>query len=237
MRLKGSFVAALFILCVSSAASAGPTSGIITGTVTYTGTPAKPEPINMSKQPECAKLYPKPLMTEKVVTGPGNTLQNVVVYISAGASDVSPVPANPAIFDQQNCRYTTHALAFRVGQDVSISNSDPWSHNIHPIPRINREWNKLQPPTTPPFSYSYDKEEFIPVKCNIHAWMQAYFIVLKTSYFAVTGQDGRFAMPNLPPGKYTITAWHETFGTQSQEITIMNGQSLTVDFVFQAKSY
>ena len=237
MRLIGSSVVTLSILCVSSAASAGPTSGIITGTVTYTGTPAKPEPINMSKQPECAKLYPKPLMTEKVVTGPGNTLQNVVVYISAGASDVSPVPANPVIFDQQNCRYTTHVLAFRVGEDVSISNSDPWSHNIHPIPRINREWNKLQPPTTPPFSYSYDKEEFIPVKCNIHAWMQAYFIVLKTSYFAVTGQDGRFAMPNLPPGKYTITAWHETFGTQSQEITIMNGQSLTVDFIFPGKSY
>jgi hypothetical protein len=237
MRRKSSCVAALFILCVSAVADAGPRSGIITGAVTYTGTPAKPEPINMSKQPECARLYPKPLMTEKVVTGPGNAVQNVVVYISAGASDASPVTANPAIFDQQNCRYTTHVLAFRVGQDVSISNSDPWSHNIHPIPRINREWNKLQPPTTPPFSYSYDKEEFIPVKCNIHAWMLAYFVVLKTSHFSVTGQDGRFALPNLPPGKYTITAWHETFGTQSQEITIMDGQSLTVDFVFQAKSY
>jgi hypothetical protein len=237
MRRKSSCVAALFILCVPAAADAGPRPGIINGTVSYTGTPAKPEPINMSKQLECAKLYPKPLMTEKVVTGPGNALQNVVVYISAGASDASPVPANPAIFDQQNCRYTTHVLAVRVGQDVSISNSDPWSHNIHPIPRINREWNKLQPPTTPPFSYSYDKEEFIPVKCNIHAWMLAYFVVLKTSHFSVTGQDGRFALPNLPPGKYTITAWHETFGTQNQEITVMDGQSLTVDFVFQAKPY
>jgi len=235
MQLERICMAALSILCVPAVAGASPSSGIITGRVTYTGTPAKPEPINMSKQPECAKLYPRPLTTEKVVTGPGNALQNVVVYISAGASDFSPAPATPATLDQKDCHYAPHVLAFRVGQDVNISNSDPWSHNIHPLARINREWNKLQPPTTPPFSYSYDKEEFIPIKCNIHAWMQAYFVVLKTGHFAVTGEDGRFALPSLPPGKYTITAWHETYGTRSQEITIADGQTLTVDFVFQGK--
>ena len=235
MRLERVCIAALSILWVPAAAGAGPSSGIITGRVTYTGTPAKPEPINMSKQPECVKLYSKPLMTERVVAGPGNTLQNVVVYISAGASDVSAAPTTPASFDQQNCRYTTHVLAFRAGQDVKIANKDPFSHNIHPMPRINREWNKIQLAGTPPFSYSYDSPEFIPIKCNIHSWMQAYFVVLKTSHFAVTGQDGRFALPSLPSGKYTITAWHEIYGTQSQEITIADGQSFTVDFVFQAK--
>src|SRR5882762_7201442 len=93
MRLKRLCVAALYIMCVPAVAWTGPNSGIIAGKVTYVGTPAKPEPINMSKQPECAKLYStRPLVTEKVVTGAGNTLQNVVVYISAGTSDVSPVP-------------------------------------------------------------------------------------------------------------------------------------------------
>jgi hypothetical protein len=228
-------MAALSILFIPAVLAPAPGGGAIVGSVSYTGAAAKAEPINMSKEPDCVKLHAKPLMTEKVVTGPGNTLQNVVVYISAGASDNSEVPTTPVSFDQQACHYTTHVLAFRAKQDVKISNSDPFSHNIHPMARINREWNRIQPPGTPPFSYSYDNEEFIPIKCNIHSWMQAYFVVLKTSHFAVTGEDGRFTLPDLPPGKYTVTAWHELYGTKSQEITIGGSQTLTVNFVFQAK--
>jgi plastocyanin len=122
----------------------------------------------MSKEPACAKMRAQPLMSESVVTGPGNTLQNVVVYISAGASDTSAAPTTPVEFDQQDCHYTTHVLAFRAGQDVKISNSDPFSHNIHPLAKVNREWNRIQLAGTPPFSYSYENEEFISVKCNIH---------------------------------------------------------------------
>src|SRR6202521_5795443 len=104
MRVKRLCMAALSILCIPVITGAGPRRGVISGRVTYTGTPAKPEPINMSKQPECAKLYSRPLMTEKVVTGPGNTLQNVVVYMSAGASAVPAAHATPASFDQENAR-------------------------------------------------------------------------------------------------------------------------------------
>ena len=235
MRLARISTAALVILSGPGTVASGPGSGSITGVVIYTGTPAKAEPVNMSKEPECIKMHAKPLMTEKVVTGPGNTLRNVVVYISEGASDTSAAPTTAASFDQQGCQYTTHVLAFRVGQEVRISNSDPFSHNIHPIPRINREWNRIQPAGTPPFSYSYEKEEFIPVKCNIHSWMQAYFVVLKNGHFAVTGEDGRFTLPNLPAGKYTVTAWHETYGTQSQEISVAGNETQRVNFVFRAK--
>jgi len=234
MRLVKVCMAALSILTVPVVAPA-PGDGAIIGNVTYTGTPPKAEPINMSKEPVCVKMHAKPLMTERVVTGPGNTLRNVVVYISAGASDNSTVPTTAVSFDQQGCQYTTHVLALRVGQEVRISNSDPFSHNIHPLARINREWNRIQPAGTPPFSYSYEKEEFIPVKCNIHSWMRAYFVVLKTAHFAVTGDDGRFTLPNLPAGKYTVTAWHEDYGTQNREITIVSNQTLTVNFMFRAK--
>jgi hypothetical protein len=221
---------------VSSQGLPAPAGGSVSGKVSLSGNPPKSKPLDLSKEPACAKIHVSdPLFPENVVTGPGNSLRNVVVYISAGNAGNAPPPANPALYDQQGCHYTTHILAFRVGQEVKISNNDPFSHNIHPLARINREWNKIQPPGTPPFSYSYEHEEFIPIKCNIHPWMQWYFVVLRTSHFAVTGDDGRFALPDLPPGHYTVTAWHETYGTQSRDITIGGGETQTLDFVFSAK--
>lgn len=217
-------------------AFSAPGGSTISGRVTLSSAPSKSKPFDLSKEPECLKMHASnPLYPETVLTGPGNTLRNVVVYISAGASDNSPVPSTPVSFDQQGCHYTTHVLAFRVGQEVQISNSDPFAHNIHPLAKINREWNKMQPPGTPPFSYAYDHEEFIHIKCNIHPWMDGYFVVLKTSHFAVTDENGRFSLPDLPPGHYTVSVWHEIYGTQSKEITVTSGESGSLDFTFSAR--
>lgn len=189
----------------------------------------------MSKQPDCVKLNPKQRMPEDTVTGPGNTLKNVVVFISSGAPAMSSIPSTYVSLNQQNCHYTTRVLAFQVEQEVRIINSDPLTHNIHPMPITNREWNKVQLKGSPPLSSSFSKPEFIPVKCNLHSWMRAYFAVLGTSYFAVTAEDGRFTLPDLPEGKYTVTSWHEIYGTRSQEITVVSGQDQTVDFIYNAK--
>ncbi len=227
----------LALACLSFPLHVLPSPGsTITGKVTLSGAAPKYKPLDLSKQPECVRLHASnPLYPENVVTGAGNSLRNVVVYISAGDNDNSPTARPPAVFDQRDCHYTTHVLAVRVGQDVSVSNSDPFSHNIHPLARINREWNKMQPPGTPPFSYAYDHEEFIPIKCNIHPWMQGYFVVLKTGHFSVTDDDGYFSLANLPPGHYVVTAWQETLGTQSKEITVSEGESVSVNFTFTAK--
>jgi len=209
--------------------------GTVSGKVTITGTIAKPKPFDLSKEPACVKIHSvNPLMPENVVRGADSALRNVVVYISAATSDATRASASPpAIFDQRDCHYTTHVLAVRTGQEIRISNSDPFAHNIHPLAKINREWNKMQLPNTPAFSYAYDKEEIIPIKCNIHPWMQGYFVVLKTSQFAVTGEDGHFSLPNLPPGHYVVTAWHETLGTQSRDFTLSPDESQTIDFTFK----
>ena len=113
-----------------------------------------------------------PLMNETVVTGPGTGLANVVVYISAGEASTGAVPTKAVAFEQKGCRYTTHVLAIRAGQEITIINSDAISHSINPLGKVNRDWSRIQPPGTPPFSYSYEKQQFIPVKCNLHPWMQ-----------------------------------------------------------------
>lgn len=232
---KAGLIAVAF-LCAAAVSVAGPGGGTVSGKVTFTGTVPKAKPLDLSKEPDCVKMHASdPLFPETVLTGPGNSLRNVVVYISSGDTENVPAPAVPVSYDQQGCHYTTHVAAFRVGQEVKISNRDPISHNIHPIAKINREWNRIQLPGVPPFSYAFDREEIIPVKCNIHPWMHGYFVVLKTSHFALTGEDGRFSLPNLPPGRYSITAWHEVYGTQTKEITIDGSESELLDFSFSAK--
>lgn len=235
MNVRKVGLLALACLAVPLYAAASPGS-TVTGKVTLSGGAPKYKPLDLSKQAECVHLHASnPLYPESVVTGPENSLRNVVVYISAGDNDNAPTVRPPAVFDQHDCHYTTHVLAVRVGQEISVSNSDPFSHNIHPLARINREWNKMQLPGTPAFSYAYDHEEFIPIKCNIHPWMQGYFVVLKTGHFSVTDDDGHFSLPNLPPGHYVVTAWHETLGTQTKEITVTEGESLSLNFAFTAK--
>ena len=238
MRMKHIFTSGLVLVAASGVAVAGPkpAGGTISGKVTYEGTPAKMKPIDMSKEPSCAKMYTTPPLAETVVTGAGNSLENVVVYVSAGALD-DAAPSTAAVFTQKGCRYIPHVLAFQVNQEIKIANEDQTSHNIHPLPKLNREWNKSQPPGTPPITEKYDKHEIFPVKCNVHPWMHGNFAVLKNSHFAVTGDGGAFSLANLPPGKYTITAWHESYGEQTQDVTISGSESKTISFVFKAKPY
>jgi plastocyanin len=205
--------------------------------VNYTGTPAKPKPIDMSKEPSCAKQHTTPVTTETVVAGANNALGNVVVYISGGAPDEGQVPSQAVTFEQKGCQYIPHVLAMHTGQELKVVNSDQTSHNIHPLAKVNREWNKSQPPGTPPLSEKYDKEEFITVKCNVHPWMRGYFAVLKTSHYDVSKDDGGFKLPDLPAGKYTITAWHEDYGTQTADVTITGNETKDVTFTFKAKAY
>jgi plastocyanin len=210
--------------------------GTISGKVTYTGTPAKQKPIDMSKEPSCAKQHATPITTETVVTGSNNTLENVIVYISAGADDAN-APSQAVTFTQKGCQYLPHVIALHTGQELQVINGDQTSHNIHPLPKVNREWNKSQPPGSPAIQEKFDSPEFISVKCNIHPWMHGWFAVLKTNHYSITGDSGGFSLPSLPPGKYTVTAWHEDYGTQTQDVTITGNETKSIDFSFKAKAY
>jgi len=229
--------AALFPAALTGPAAPAPrAAGSVSGTVTFTGTPPKMKPIDMSKEPSCASQHATPVTTQNVVTGPGNSLQYVVVYVSAG--DPGGAPATETVrYDQKGCQYLPHVAVLEANQPLEIYNDDQTSHNIHPLATTNAEWNKSQPPGAPPIHTSYAKPEFIPVKCNVHPWMHGYFAVLATARHAVSGSDGKFNLTGLPPGKYTLTAWHEKFGTQTQDVTITGSETATANFVFKATPY
>ena len=212
------------------------TAGGITGTIRLEGTPPAPQPIDVSSDPYCEKQAGQ--STETVAAGSGSTLQNVFVYVKDGLGDRAfPVPSTSVVLDQKGCRYTPHVLGVRVAQKIEIVNSDPTLHNIHAMPKSNQEFNTGQPIQGMKFDHSFtQKEVMVPFKCDVHGWMNAYGGVLEHPFFAVSDASGKFEIKGLPPGDYTIEAWHEKLGTQEQKITVGAKESKEANFAFKMTS-
>ena len=214
--------------------------GKITGTVKLSGTAPHMRGIDMSKDPYCVKYHANsPEHLETVVVGQNGGLENVVLYISAGlnASALNEVPTTVPVFDQKGCMYTPHVLAMDVSQQYKVITSDQTTHNIHPLPNPmtgNIPWNESQPPGAPPLVKSWKAAEVIPVQCNIHPWMHGWFVVVKGPY-ATTDANGNYTIENVPPGDYTVTAWHEPDQTQTSKVTVAAGKPGTADFTFAEK--
>jgi hypothetical protein len=206
----------------------------VKGIVHFEGKAPAPKLISMSADPSCAKQHASSVFSQEVMTDAKGELQNVVVFVSDGLGEHTfDAPTQPAVIDQKGCMYQPHVMAMRANQPLQVVNDDPTSHNIHPIPANNREWNKAEPPGSK-MEEAFAREEIaIPVKCNVHPWMRSYIAVCKHPYFAVTGKDGSFDLSNLPPGTYTIKAWHEKLGTATQTITIGANETKELSFVFK----
>ena len=228
--------AAAFILGQKVHAASGAS---ITGAVKLSGTAPHMKGIDMSKDPYCVKQHENsPVKMENVELGSGGGLANVVLYISEGltGNEASAVPSEEPTFDQKGCMYIPHVLALDVNQKFKVITSDQTTHNIHPLPApgsSNIGWNKSQPPGAPPIESSWKAEEPISVKCNIHPWMHGWHVVVKGPY-AVTDDNGSYTIKNVPPGSYTVTAWQEEYGTQTQKVTVAAGGA-KADFTFKSK--
>jgi plastocyanin len=246
MKLKNIFLIPILTLmiCISSwraVKAGGPSSpqttgaGQIKGVVKFAGTVPAPKPVNMSADPSCSKQHPGPVLTREIIADSKGGLQNVVVFIAEGLGDRTfDVPKEPVVVSQKGCLYEPHVLAMRANQPLEVVNRDPTSHNIHPTPANNREWNKAELPGAE-LEEVFPREEIaIPVKCNIHPWMRGYIAVFKHPYFVVTKEDGSFDLPALPPGTYTVRAWHEKLGTASQTIWVGANETKELSFVFKS---
>jgi len=217
--------------------------GTVTGVVAFTGTPPAPKKIDTSADPVCGQRNPN-LSTEDTVVKDGK-LANVFVYIKDGTladgtkiGDYSWTPPSTAVtLDQNGCHYRPHVLGIMTGQKLSITNSDPTQHNIHPQPANNPEWNQSQGIGAPPIEKTFNRAEvLIPVKCNQHPWMKSYIGVLKHPLFAVSAEDGSFTIKGVPAGTYTVAAWHEKGGAKGTEttmsVTVPASGSGKADFTF-----
>jgi plastocyanin len=211
------------------------TSGTIKGAVVFHGTRPARQLISMESEEGCQKAHAgKRVYDEPVLAGKAGGLANVFVYIQSGLEDKKFEPSKETIvIDQHGCLFAPRVIGIQAGQTLDVKNSDPVSHNIHPMPVNNREWNEQESPGAPDAQHRFARPEvMIPVKCNVHSWMHAWIGVVSHPYFSVTGADGTFEWKNVPPGDYTIAVWHEKLGEQKQQLHLDASGAATVRFTY-----
>jgi plastocyanin len=230
--------AALVGLGAARAPHAAQGGATVTGRVKFTGTKPANARIDMSEEQKCAEKHKTQPTAETVVVNANGTLANVFVYVKSGlpAGAKYTAPATPVVIDQNGCQYTPHTLGVQVGQNLEIRNSDPVLHNIKAKATKNRPFNISQPTAGMKTNRTFAAAEvMVALECNVHGWMNASLAVLPHPFFAVSGTDGSFSIKGLPPGTYTVEAWHEKYGVQTATVTVAGTESKTADFTFAAK--
>ena len=159
-------------------------------------------------------------------------LKNVVLTLS-GKKLKAGTPQE-YVLDQKKCRYNPHVLAIPKDSEIKILASDRTNHNIHTYSFDNDPINVMMTPGQD-YVYQFEEPELVKVECDLHKWMSAWILVADNPYFAISGKDGAFTIPEVPPGKYKLTAWHETLGTMSRKIKVGNGVT-KADFDFSDNS-
>jgi plastocyanin len=203
--------------------------GNITGVINFTGVVRAPGKLDMSSDSKCEG---ENFLDDVVVKG--GKLQNVFVFVKSGLPHAAfETPTDAVTLDQKGCKYIPRVLGIQAGQPLKIVNSDQTNHNIHPLPRVNSEFDDSQMAGQGPITRKFKHPEAIfPVKCNTHTWMRAHIAVLAHPFFAISDTNGAFTIKGLPPGEYEVEAWHEKYGAKTVKIKVAENADAKADFAF-----
>jgi len=231
----------------TDAGSGGETAGVarytpdkgtatITGRVRWLGEPPKRRPIDMGANKYCLNCNPGRALSETVIVGEGGGLANVFVRIKYGLRGWKFArPKGEVLLDQIKCRYVPHMLGLRAGQNLRVRNSDPILHNVHalPIDGGKEAFNLAQTQRGQETVETIRRQGMYVGRCEVHGWMTSHIGVSKHPFFAVTGEDGEFVLAHVPPGEYTLEAWHEKYGPKKRKLTLGEGQTAEVTFTYK----
>lgn len=228
MKKLTQVIAGAAMVCAGAAFAAGS----VKGTIGYTGGPVKAEMLKRKGDAFCAK---KEMADETILLSKDNkALANVLVRIKNAPA--GKAPAEPVVVDQQDCMYRPRVQGAVEGQKVQFRNSDGTMHNIHAFNGTKTLFNQPQQPKAAPFDKDAKATEVMKLQCDVHPWMKGYVVFSKSSFFAVSKEDGTFEIKDVPPGKYTIEAWHEKLGTQTVEVTVEEGKPVDPKLSFAGKT-
>lgn len=210
--------------------------GSITGTITFEGKAPKMKPLKVDADPICVANNEIAPQKEWLILDENKGVKNALIFITEGLNiDYSP-PEEPVVIDQKGCIYSPHVVGIMAGQQLDILNNDGTLHNIHALPKVNKEFNKAQPRSKKKLSVKFEKPEApFKIKCDVHPWMGAYIGVFDHPCFSVSGDDGTYIISDLKPGEYVIEAWHEKLGSQTANVTVSDSAAHQ-DFTFKKPS-
>lgn len=227
--LTGYFALLSAVLLTSQAQAA-----TLTVKIPFEGQAPAAATVSTDADPQCKLMHPQGLAADQVLVNGNGTLKNVFVYAKEGVTGKFEAPKDAVVFDQEGCTYSPKVFGIQAGQPLEIRNSDDTLHNVHALATNNKEFNLGMPIKGMKLKKTFDKPEvMIKIKCEVHPWMGAWAGVLDHPFFGVTGDDGSAVIKDLPPGEYTIEAWHEKYGAQTQKVAV-TGQDQEISFPFKA---
>ncbi|MGH7825604.1 MAG: carboxypeptidase regulatory-like domain-containing protein [Candidatus Binatia bacterium] len=228
--MRKPFLASVLVIMLSTAVPEGMPAGSITGEVVYNDVPPTTPVVKVTKdQDYCGETLPN----ETYLIDFQGGLKNAVVFIEAAPS-VQQISQKQNILDNSGCRYSPRILAMQKGEKLKVRNNDPKLHIPHSYLDQRTVFTLSLPfrGTTIDATPRIRQAGILKVVCDTHAWMLAYIHVFDHPYFAVTDERGMFSIPDLPPGTYTLKAWHEDAGVRSQEIFVPESGDARVTFEF-----